>query len=573
MRKSGFFTYLLIFMVTILFLLPLLKPGVWHKSHDWGRTLALLEHFKESFLQGNLYPRWLPELYGGYGCPTFLFYPPGFFYLALPFSFLPVHPGLTHQITIVLLFFIGGAGAYKLGSELTDHKGGLFCSILFLLTPYLYVNLFVRAALSELTAMLLTPWPLYYLLRLKNSIENLEKLNSKLWGITISIAFIMFSHPVPAFLLNLVFIIITLFISFEINKSQRKGFFILSGLSFAMGLILSSPYWLTYLQLKEYVNLEAVFQGYLTTKLHTVHFSQFFSRSWEFGGSANGPNDEMSFQLGLPHFLLAVSGAIIGRKSRIVQISFILYITLIFLMTPIATTFWEKAPFFKNFQFPWRSLSITALLQLICAAGIYKLSFRNRFVMSGMVLICMVTTLLWNFNQFSTNPGAKPLNIEEALKAEKAMRSDYFFTHSQADEFLPLRAAKFPPNAPRKNLSLLGVPLPAFSEPLSDNNRYRIHYRIKAPVDTFALINQLYLPGWRVLLNDAEIPPSELEKQLTRDGRMIVQIPIGENHLLNAYYDGPPGWKIRNFVIFTSILFFLSLQFFISKKQTNSAPE
>lgn len=569
-RKWDFVTYPIIFTASILLLFPILKPGLWYKSHAWGHTLALLDHFRNSFLHGNIYPGWLPELFGGYGCPTFLFYPPGFFFIALPFSFTSIYPGLTHQITLVLLFFLGGAGAYTFILKLSDHITALFCSLLYLFTPYIYVNLYVRGDLSELTGMLLIPWPFYFLVSLRESINKQRWLSLKLWGIAIAVLFVMLSHPVPAFLFSQLFIVITIFLTFEIEKSQRGKFLLLVFISYGMGLVLSSPYWFTFIQMKQYVNMNAVFQEYLTSRNHVVYFPQLFTNYWGFGASAGGPNDQMSFQLGLPHFLLALIGAAIGRKNKIVQASFLSYITFIVLMTPLATIFWEKAPLYNKFQFPWRTLSIIAILQIICISGIFKLNFKNVFVKICLMLIVLVAIVLWHSKQFQTDPEAKPLKIEESLKAEKEIREIHFITHSQTDEFVPLIAIKNPPVKPRRGLPLfMAAPL-AKIRPMADNSSFLIHYEVSSQQDTIGLINQIYLPGWRVTLDKKDISPGELEKRLTDDGRMVIAIPKGEKHIVKAYYDGPPGWRIRNLIILILLVMFFVYTLKLSRKDANN---
>ena len=145
----------LLIALSLVPLSPLLVSGTWPVSHEISRYIVLLDGFRDAFLHGILYPRWLPDLFGGYGYPTFCFYQPGFFYAALPFSFLPGYPLVTMYLALLLLFSLGTVGIYKLCAELSGRTVGLLCAALFVLTPYLYVNLYVRGDLSELAAMLL----------------------------------------------------------------------------------------------------------------------------------------------------------------------------------------------------------------------------------------------------------------------------------------------------------------------------------------------------------------------------------------------------------------------------------
>ena len=80
-----------ILFFAVLPLLPMLRGWYWPATHDTLRYGILLDHFTAAFREGILYPRWLPELMGGYGYPEFVFYQPGFFYLALPFDLLFDH--------------------------------------------------------------------------------------------------------------------------------------------------------------------------------------------------------------------------------------------------------------------------------------------------------------------------------------------------------------------------------------------------------------------------------------------------------------------------------------------------
>jgi uncharacterized membrane protein len=187
------FIYLLILLAAFLVVTPIIIPCSWPFSHEGTRYIMLLDHFKDAVANGVLYPRWLPDAYGGYGYPLFLFYQPGFFFAALPFSFLPGYPLCTMYIFLIFLFFAGGVGAYKLCKELSGPLIGFFCSILFLLTPYLYVNLYVRGDLSELMAMLLCPWPIFFLVILKKRIQQNARLVWSMLGIATTLLAIILS--------------------------------------------------------------------------------------------------------------------------------------------------------------------------------------------------------------------------------------------------------------------------------------------------------------------------------------------------------------------------------------------
>ncbi len=68
---------------------PLLHPhfSLW-KVFDGGLHLRRTLFLRELIADGNWYPRWLPQQFGGYGYPTLNFYAPGLYYLTLALAAL-----------------------------------------------------------------------------------------------------------------------------------------------------------------------------------------------------------------------------------------------------------------------------------------------------------------------------------------------------------------------------------------------------------------------------------------------------------------------------------------------------
>lgn len=101
----------------------------WPNSVEQHRYLVLQELFNDSMSHGVLFPRWLPDLFSGYGYPTFIFYPPGYFYFsAAVWAPLDVMSGVfpmlgdymvKEWITLIAILTIGGYGAFLLSERLS----------------------------------------------------------------------------------------------------------------------------------------------------------------------------------------------------------------------------------------------------------------------------------------------------------------------------------------------------------------------------------------------------------------------------------------------------------------------
>lgn len=87
--------WLPITLLGLLLCAPLLLttcPG----GHDIYHHLIFSHHFSSQLLQGELYPRWLSDMNGGFGSPTFFFYPPVPYYATTLFAWVPEQGALGH---------------------------------------------------------------------------------------------------------------------------------------------------------------------------------------------------------------------------------------------------------------------------------------------------------------------------------------------------------------------------------------------------------------------------------------------------------------------------------------------
>lgn len=418
-NQAKYFIYLCLALGAIAILLPALSKGVWPATHEADRYLDLLHFFKDAFANGTIYPRWLPYLYGGYGYPLFVYYQPDIFYASLPFMLIFDNAQTAMQITLLIMFFCGAVGVFKVVDLQTDRLTAIYCAFLFLLTPYFFSNIYVRGDLSELCAILLTPWHIYFFLQIQYRQKNSLHIRWQVIGLSLFTGLITVFHPIIAMFYLPLFAVFSLYLIYK-SKEKKLFLFLIVGFALLTGIMLVTTYWHTTLYMTKYVQMEKAFTGYYLAYKHTVDPVQFLERNWGFGGSVpNSPNDGMSFQLGLPHFLVAVIGAWFGRKRAVIQVLFILYVTTIAIMTPLFGFIWTVPPI-SNAQFPWRLLSIIALIQVMLASGMADSSFLNAKKKVLVFLTILVAATLWYSDMFTVDTRSKPYKIAnfEQLKSK-----------------------------------------------------------------------------------------------------------------------------------------------------------
>ena len=528
-------------LVVLLGILPvalLLWSGRLPETHESTRYLVLADHFRAAFANGAWYPRWLPYLNGGFGYPTFIFYQPAYFYLNLLFSVLQEHPLGQMLLTIVAMTQLGAAGVYLLLRQYCNRQTSILGLLLFVMTPYLYVNLYVRGDLSEYLAMMMMPWPVYFLLRIKAACAiNQNPTALVAIGLSLSLAFAILAHPVTLLFFLPAFCLLAVALWLELDKSRRGGFFLESLIGVFFALALSAPYWATVITMRPFALVDNATSIHATD--HVVAVAQWFSRFYGFEYSVPGPNDGMSFQLGLPHFLLALAGAWVGRRRWLILGSFVCYAALMVIMTRFGPWAWNTP--WRFAQFPWRALSALALFQVMSFTGLGLLRARPRTV-ATLVVIGIAVCIAWYLPVFQMRPGPSyaladlKKDNEEALSVPLTFRS----TFAAIGEWTPVKSSKLYMTEPTG--SIISVPHTASARPLDDHTRYDLHYLVTLGAAGTVIVNQIYFPGWRIELDGKVLPQAEIARSLLEDGRMAISVPAG-THELRAKYDGPLGWQ------------------------------
>ena len=554
-RMSKYWPYAVLFGVAAIPLVPIVWFGSWPNTHDGGRYFILMDLFRDAILHGIWYPRWIPDLMGRYGYPLFCFYQPGFFFLGFPFSFLPGYPLAPIVVELFALFVFGTLGVYKLCKEIGGPSAGLYSAIFFVFTPYIYVNLYVRGDLSELAAMLLCPWPLYLLLILKKRVRDGRSCNRAMIPLALSLAGLVFCHPATSLFFTTVFFLVALCLSRD--KVPMRPYLTRVIVSAVLALSLSSSYWLTVFQMRDLVHLDWAFQGIYSADENVVHFLEFFRDDQNSEASAGEKYGDMSFQLGLIHFLLATLGATLCRKNTTLLAVYGIYLCAIVLMTPVSVPIWRNVELLRMVQFPWRILSITATLQIVCIAAAVGFAARRLSLMMSMLgfSAVLVSLYVWHSDRFVFKHSIDiPGRLQHWLAEEKYASLQDF---SRRHEYVPKTVASVESLRPRARSSpVLWSSEAGFAQPFEGNSSHHIRYRFSMSKPGLLRIEQLYFPGWRVILDGLPVPSAELESNLTIDGRMTLSLPAGE-HVIDARFDGPPGWRDRNIVVCVIVLAFL----------------
>ena len=543
-----------ILVLTLLIHLRMLLAADWIRFDDaeawrlknWSyRYPFLLQEFADAFRHGIWYPRWSPDLMGGYGYPTFVFYQSGLFYFALPWMLLTGSAVLAMKFTLVLRFSVGGMGAYRLAGLFAPSVYALMAAGLFLVAPYLLVDLYVRAVYSEMYAIMLSPWCAYCLLRIHLAIANSTSLRPWILGWALSVALMITAHPFVT--LHVLVALAMIGVGVWSQTRWKWHFPVVCGLGFVVSLALASPYLLTLLVMKHDIQYEL---GLFVYFKGLIPFFDIIV--------ANPLSN-----------LMMVFALWSGRHHPVMRAVALAWVWNMAVLSEAAYPLWEHVDPLRFTQLPSRLLSADMLLRLIGHTVALRLlaerlgSYTVGLRMGAGVMVCVLTfaaSVYWpiphpptkhtSFTLASAYDGVKEMDYAAFTAAMNQRFEDMTFLH----EFTPR-------SVDLKTFSATHTP---FAQPMAypdaadaatlfeanDHSRFYLHYKVTVNPfkdggsKTVITIRQLYMEGWRVLVNGVPAEPFSMA-----DGTIGVQFLAAGEYDLQAYYDGPTGWQWRNAMI------------------------
>lgn len=422
----------------------------------------------------------------------------------------------------------------RLGQVFLGRWGGVAAAIFYLYVPYNAVDLYVRGDLNELWAMAFFPTILWfgYKLVVRPTVNNSLKLGIVYVGIVLShLGMALIMTPVM-----IVWILVWLILVGKGKFRKLTGYFFLSGL---LSAGLSAFFILPVIFEQQFVHVETLTIGYFNFLAHFVYLNQLFlSRFWGYGASVFGPNDGLSFQIGVGHWFfggVALLGSVLWWRHNRKGIVMLLFASTVFVLSAFmthwrATPLWLAIPQLAYLQFPWRFLAlVSGVVSLMAAATILLLkeSLRPWFV----VFVFFLNVVLYGAyfrprGWFSDRTDAAQFS---GLIWQREAAAGIF-------DYLP-KWSKEPPGSPAMSdvVRTDNVAVKTLSK-LSNSQIYSVENT--ANISQPLIVNTLFYPGWVATVNgqvtSVVVPKKEplgLISLMVPPGRSVIDLRFTETPL------------------------------------------
>ena len=493
--KKHIFLIILI-LISLVSILDFFKSGL-PLTHDGQDHVARIANFYQNLSEGIIIPRWAGNLNWGYGHPILEFLYPLPSYLASFFHFF----GFTLVDSVKLVFgasfVLSGLVMYIFVKELLDdNKSAFFASVLYIIAPYRFVDLYVRGAIGEHVAFVFPPLIFYFLIKLSK--------NHSYWyifGGSLSLAGLILSHNA----ITLMFLpVVFLYFFYLISQCSNRKYFILNTLYLIfLGFGLSAFFWIPAFMEGKYTLRDIVTRGG-EYEMSFVAWKDFFFGHWSYGGTLT-----LSKQIGIIHWGSVFGSAIavyrLYKKRNKLWIvclgSFLIFWITLFLMTSFSNSIWQTITILQKFQFPWRFLSVAVFLSSLMG-GILLSLISNKYKKVALLIFVVVLLVInkdyWRANGF--------------LQKEENFYNGIYNSTTDTGESAPIWSVRFMEHIPKAPIEVInGNAEIKQIERKTTVHKYEIITSSKARIRE----NTLYFPGWDVFV-DGKLASIEFQDPINR---------------------------------------------------------
>lgn len=526
--------FIFLIIITFLSVFPLLHKGL-HPTHDGEYHIIRFHQFYKTLLDGNLYPRWAPDLNNTYGVPLFNYVYPLPNYFASFLHLFGISFIDSFKLNLFFASFVGAIFFYLWAKEFWGIRGGVVSSILYTYSPYHFLDIYIRGSVGEVWSLAVFPGLLW-------ATTRVMKKNSSIF-IPISaifLALLIFSHNILALLFFIFWILYFLILLVDSDKKKHKVMKLLTIAT--LGISLSAIFWMPALFEKKFVKGLEIYN----ISENFPEFYQLIFPSWGSGFSGTGVHNQMSFQIGITNLLVIIVSflLLLIRWKRFIQRRIWLFMlgcffAFSFLILKSSSIIWTSFPFLNYFQFPWRILSLVIIFPAFLAGGIVAI---NKLKLFAFLLICSSVV--------STIGYTTPAYYHNRDDSYYLSRNNFIYgTNSPGNLF---NTIWFPSkmDKPKEKINYAENSVRVTDKKINTTN---YSFVVDSNKKQTIVINTAFFPGWESFIDNKK------ERVLNKNGIIEIEVPSG-NHTVEVKFGDT---NIRRLSKSLSLISFLGIVFFI----------
>ncbi|HWT01666.1 MAG TPA: 6-pyruvoyl-tetrahydropterin synthase-related protein [Pyrinomonadaceae bacterium] len=483
--------------VAVLALAPAMLRGVPSNIDLWNHYRLALPLY-DAVRGGDLSPGWLAESSGGYGDPSFRFYPPGAYYLLGATRALTGDWYSGSLVAFTLLSILGGLGVYFWARASLTRQQAMWAGVLYTLMPYHVNELYQAFMLPEYAGAAILPFCFAFVERICRRKERRDVV-----GLAVSFAALVVTH-LPLTVIGGLSLLAYALLRMERGKRVATVLRLAAGA--ALGLAATAFYWVTMLAELTWVRTNTT-QADLSVDYRFNFLFQTFSPEnmnvWWMNFIAFA-----TLALVLPGAALFARGRV---KRRGVRVAGLLFLLAFFMATPLSRPLWAILWPLREVQFPWRWLAIVSMAGSVVAASTFhfwteKAHGRGRplaLLVAGGVVVSLTLTFSHVVREARY---LSPEQFETTLRSIPGTPNVEYWATVWAVQ--PLREMSGQVEAAQRTVNINSW------EP------ERRTFEVGPGARTEARVRTFYYPHWRATANGQALPVRAAD-----DGVLLISLP------------------------------------------------
>jgi hypothetical protein len=509
----------LFFLLSILIVLPFFWFGT-ASGHDFEFHAASWFDAAYQWKEGNLFPRWTAWTNHGFGEPRFVFYPPlswmfgGALTLVLPDSAVPI-------VFIVLVQTLAGLSAYSLLRRLAAPRAAMLGAACYVIHPNALLMTYIRSDFAEQLACAIFPLLLLAALRLSEYLDDFPPKPSSIAVFAIPFAGVWLSNAPAGVIASYSLALLFAWAAF----SQRSWRILIRGIAgLALGLALAAFYIVPAAYEQRWVNIgQALASGLLPSENFLFTVIADPEHTW-FNWIASICALFLILLLGLSalasrQFAVPENSSARNRKA---YLALLVVGTAASLLTLRFTLpLWNHLPKLRFVQFPWRWMSVIALVACCFLAP----AIEKRRGWLWFVVLLVLTLPLASFLVENTW-----WDQDEMPTQHDAVDSGNGFDGT--DEYDPLGDdhLDLPLNAPQAKVlpaDRAGSAAPQASLQIRRWTTEQKEIHVDTSSEARLALRLLNYPAWRVEVNGKTVRPERMDDV----NQMVIPVERGSSEI------------------------------------------
>jgi 6-pyruvoyl-tetrahydropterin synthase related domain len=541
----------------------LVVTRAWWNDQLLGGHSAYMDYFRQVVLhaatqEGDLWPRFAEAFYFGHGSLLFHFYAPLSYWFGEAFMLLGAGAAPAIKLTLALSILLSGVFAALLARDLFGPWAGAAAGTFYVMAPYHLVDVLVRHALGESIAFAWLPLGLWGVLGAVR-----QRSVGHMAAGAVGCAFLLLTHNITAMIGGVLLAGWWVYLAIRHFREGLRGP-LMGALVGVFGLLLAAFFWLPAIVETDLVKSKrSLTQGYFVYWDHFVHFKQFFSPVWGFGGSRVGLDDSMSYQLGLAHWFGAagVAWAWLRRREWRADIAFwaIALAVSLAMCHYVSGPVWRSVSLLAFVQFPWRFLVLAALAASILVSSMAQwLAGRFKQGVGVALAICFVLLPVVVYFPYATARHAlydvKDTRYRGYTAEKYAERAARTKRYERIEKTIDLEALKnrqakatsrddfLPVGVSRVQREPAGDRITAQRGTFTESRRVAPrHFRAEVSMrdEGSVVLHRYFYPGWRARIDG--VLSRAFADPVT--GLTTVIVPAGK-HTLEFDFVGTKWWRL-----------------------------